>query len=139
MNAFAKGVLSATLAFSGPAAAQEATVPATVDLSGIETVLPAETEDNGAIRGALTLAATRVSGLGFEVTLAADPQGDDSIRFIGVPHDQFKAVTDAVNETHLGAVGCVGFVVVPDTDKSPAEYDGTWEMGATCRPGLPLG
>lgn len=114
-----------------PAYAEDAPPKVPVmDLSRMAEVLPADLS----LRPVVTVAISRVAGLGLPLTLRVDEKPGD-VRFEGVPNDQVNKVADAVNGTPvMNGSGCVAFLIVPDTTLPPSEYTGPYEMGAHCAP-----
>ena len=124
-------LIALTLAAATPALAEEPQRPGPVmDLSQMEGVLPADPN----LRPVVAVAISRVAGLGLPLNLRGDSNPGD-VNFNGVPQDQVRAVTDAVNGTPvMNGVGCVSFMVVPKTDLPPDQYQGPYTMGAHCAP-----
>ncbi|MEK7528910.1 MAG: hypothetical protein AAB592_04025 [Patescibacteria group bacterium] len=112
--------LAATLAASSPALADKPVA------------------DNTELAAVMTAAISRVARLGLKLELAAGNRPGEVI-FRNVPDGQTAAVIDAVNATpKMNDMGCVGFVVVPDTNLPPAEYKGPCDMGVYCGPNIPM-
>ncbi len=126
-------LLASALAFSTPALAENPT-PA-MDLSKMETVLP---KDNPALSAIMTVATAKVASLGLPLALAAGDRPGEIV-YKGVPNDKTKIVMDAVNDTpQMNGMGCVSFIVTPDTNLPPADYKGPFDMGAYCGPNIPM-